>query len=977
MIRHLMPTLIPSQINTIARSTTVGAGQTVIGTTSDAQKRVAMRMTSMLRIGLWLCLVLLPGRVMGQLSHFDKATLVDTLAEHGMSELLDHLVKVESADDPVIRDLVGLAKLRVRYGEMGVDDPERFAVFDKVIDASRSLIKNHYDHELRPLWQTDLASLWLFEYLQGAYKYCGEFYEFGVPTAEQRQAFESVVAQAFEQLNDADLRFFELQAELPRQPDHNAKRVSTGLWARMIDEYYKTRTQFLIAHAAYYTALLGDDHPYFKNLNNPKIPRQKRTVKEERERLLALTVEKLKGLSVDESKSAQIRLTSLCLSARATARLADTPADQAIEGLDTVAAQTNAGDLNNLLCQMARAVVLDKQDRANEAQQLLSGLTTRSIVDRNVLLRLLVVDQMHRLRLAHAYKQPEESRGKAIAQAYAPYDDLLSDPALGDNVEAVKSYIYARWESAVRADASLADLPAAVLSAACERSRVSGHALVFQADQLEEAGQEEQAEQLYAQAKPKLDKTIQLSTEILKRENASPRIRAGAMFNQGMAAFLLARGELDLILDATKIWVDLSEQIPDQPVAEEAIAAAITTLRQLYTQQSTNADVTAAYERAGAVLFEKFPTSKTADTERLYYAFYLLVPQGKHAEAVKILSKVPRDHVLYFEAKRERLFSLKHLFDQAQKVADKSAAQRRVIESASGLIAAAKDDLATATGEQAQVTRNAMGAARLILVDMSIAQGDIDAALKRLDGFEQEFQDDNDLVREALARGIVALAHAGKFGDLVLKAQAMTDKFPDDAAPVIDGVLTDLTTRIDRLRRDAQLSKVQREKDKMQQQAESFAQAAQMLAELLLDWAVRQGLPEDDLVPYKLILAKAMILAGKPDGALGLLKPLLENNADAPILIDATADALFNKADRDSLVEAAGLYDRLIGGLPRPHPPMWWKAWLRRLQIIDKMDDEWVKDIPLRVRALEREDPALGGELYRPGFKHLELKHSR
>lgn len=936
------------------------------------------RLTSTLRAGLWVCMVLLPGQVLGQLSNFDKATLVDTLAEHGMNELLDHLIKVESSDDPAIRDLVGLAQLRVHYGGMGVDDPERLVVFDKIVDASRSLIKNHYDHELRPLWQTDLSNMWLFEYLRSAHKYCGEFYEFGVPTAEQHQAFESVVAQAFEQLSDADIRFFELQTELPRQPDHDVKRVGTGLWTRMIDEYYKTRTQFLIAHAAYYTALLGDDHPYYKNLNNPKIPRQKKTAKEERERLFALTVEKLQELSDDESKPPPLRFTSLCLSARAAARLKATPPDQAIEGLDGVAAQTNAGDLNNLLCQMAKAAVLDKQDRANEGEQLLSGLFDHSVVKHNIQFRLLVVDQMHRLMLGHAYKQPKESRAAAIAQAYTPYEELLSDPVLGDKAEALKNYIYARWESAAEADADLADLPTAVLEAACERSRINGHALVIQADQLDPESQEEQAEQLHVQAKPKLEKTIQLSLEILQRESASPRVRAGAMFNQGMATFLLARGEMDQILEAIKIWIDLSEQMPDQKISEEAIAAAITTLRELYTQQSTNADVTEAYVRAGEVLFEKFPTSKTSDTERLYYAFYLLAPQGQHAQVVEILDKVPTDHTLYFEARREMLLSLKQLFDQAQKVADKNAAQKRVIESANGLITQAKNDLATVTGEQAQITRNAMGVARLILVDMSIAQGDLDAALKQLDGFENEFQDDNDLVRDALARGIVALAQAGKFGDLVLKARAMTDKFPDDAAVVIDGVLTDLTTRIDRLRRDAQLSQVQREKDQMQQQAESFAQAAQMLAELLLDWAVRQGLAEDDIVPYKLILAKATVLAGKPDSAIGILKPLLEKNSDAPDLIDATAEALFVKGDRDSLVEAGALYNRLIGGLPRPHPPMWWEAWMRRLQIVDQIGDKEGKaEIPLRIRALEREDPALGGELYRPEFKRLELKHSR
>ena len=68
-----------------------------------------LRLTSILCAGLLLCMVLRPGQALGQLSDFDKATLIDTLAEHGMSELLDHLVKVESTDDPAIGDLVGLA----------------------------------------------------------------------------------------------------------------------------------------------------------------------------------------------------------------------------------------------------------------------------------------------------------------------------------------------------------------------------------------------------------------------------------------------------------------------------------------------------------------------------------------------------------------------------------------------------------------------------------------------------------------------------------------------------------------------------------------------------------------------------------------------------------------------------------------------------------------------------------------------------
>ena len=237
-------------------------------------------------------------------------------------------------------------------------------------------------------------------------------------------------------------------------------------------------------------------------------------------------------------------------------------------------------------------------------------------------------------------------------------------------------------------------------------------------------------------------------------------------------------------------------------------------------------------------------------------------------------------------------------------------------------------------------------------------------------------KDQPDLVRQALSKDIVVLAQAGDFGPLVNRAKTMMKLFPDDAAAVIDGVLTDLTRQIDRLRIDAHLGKLEREKQAMLKQAKSLSQAAQMLAELLLDWAVRQDMLKADLVPFELLLAKATRLAGKAGHAVEMLKPLLAQNPDDTELIFNMAEALFAIGDEPSLIQAAEHYDKLIVGMGPPYPTTWWNAWLSRLKIMDKLNTS-VADIPLRIRALELTDPNLGGEPYRSEFKRLQLKHAQ
>ncbi len=915
----------------------------------------------------------IPWPAAGQLSQLDSGPLIEALTQEGMGDLLTHLDRGTPPDDLVSHQLIRIAQLRLQLAAPQLSAADRMAAYEQVIEAMRALVNDHAEHHQRPVWQTDMAQLLLFDYLQASKQRAAAFYEFGVPTKGQRKAFESAVALALEQLADADVRFFQLEAQLPREPDHETKRVNTGLWARMMDEYYKTKTPYLLAHAAYYTALLGEDHPYYQNLDNPKIPRQQNDPQQERARLCQLAVESLDRLAVDVNDRFQVRLASQCLAGRAL--LKQGQIEQALERFDQIILQEDQESTPHFLSQLGKAVAVDSKGAADTAWALLADLTNHALVKRDLLLRLLVIDQMHRLKLAHAQNLPPDQRPMAIAQAYEPYEALLSDPALGEDAVGLKNYVYDRWESMIQPDQDVSSLPDSVLAAAGERARIRGQAQAFEAEQLEQAGQPQPAAELFAQAKPKLERAVAICTALLKRENLTPRVRANTMFNLGWAQYLLAQGDPLQTIDAAILWGELAGQMPDQPIAEEAIKTAITVLRHFHTYQPKPHGAAQAYEQVGAVLFEHFPTSAVADDERVNYAFYVLAPKGEHAKAVEILSKAPKNHPLYFEARREMLLSLQKIFEQAQKVADKATAQKRLQATATELIEEAQALPPGTDPEQAAAAKNAQGMATLILADVAIANSKTQEALRLLEGFDQRFEGHPELIRESLSKSIVALAQAGQFGALVNQAKAMMDLFPDDAAAVIDGVLTDLTQRIDRLRRDAQDELVQQKKERMLDQAKSLAEAARMLSELLLDWAVRQKLDEDDLVPYKLMLSRAMRLSGQAKGALDILEPLLAQTPGDTDLIYNMGETLFEMGGEQSLIQAAEYYDRLIGGLGPPYPPVWWGSWVRRLQIMDQLNAS-VADIPLRVRALELTDPNLGGEPYRTEFKRLQTKHA-
>ncbi len=913
--------------------------------------------------------------------HLNNEVLIEGLAREGMGELIEHLAATEPSSDPVIRKHLEIARLRVRYTDPNLPREEQAAAFDQMLDAMRALITEHNDHEHRPLWQTDLAEWLLFENLQVVHEYAAAFYEFGVTTPEQEEAFEAAVTEALVHLSAAERRLTTLQTELPRDPDHDEKRVYTGLWDRMMKQYFKGKTPFYLARAAYYTALLDNDHPYFNNLGNPEMPRQRDTPELERKRLIELAGQRLAPFVSESGDPYGIQAAARCLAGRVMVLDGSTDIQEAIKTLEGVMASGRI-DRETVLARLGKGNALLRSDQHRAALDLVESFALDPVLGDHALFRLLTLDMAHRMRLAQAQSGPETGRSQAIGEAYTLYEQFLTDPALGDQALSLKSYIYRRWAARVgEEEAAAPDTPSVVMRAVGEITRMQGQNLAIEAGQLEADGQDALALQRREEALPTLDRSIRINRLLLERDSLSPQTRAEAMHNLAMSTYFRAATDVAAQLEATAIWLDLAENLPDQPVAEQAITFAVSLLGQLAAVVPPPESVPAAYERAGRVLFEKFPTIEAADNERVYYAYQVLAKSDRFGEAVDVLEGVPPTHEDYFIAQREVLFNLKKVMDASTKVSDIATAQSRLEQAANRVREAVADAPPDLIAEQSERIHNTDGWANLMLVDVAIAQGDTEAAVGRLKEFDSQFGDDEELQRESLSRGIAAKAQVGQYREAVTAAQRMMQAFPDNASWVIDQVLSDLQKRARQLRQMASETLVQSEKDQLLTQAQGISRTAVDLSQLLLDWAITQGYNEDEMLPYRLSLADAMRLSGNTDQAMKWLQPLVASYGDNASVMHAMGECLYAAGDDESLIKAANqYYDVLIAALEtEDHPDLrriWWNAWMRRLQISDALGDG-ADEIPLRVRQLAMMYPDLGGEPFRSELNRLAVKHRR
>ena len=239
-------------------------------------------------------------------------------------------------------------------------------------------------------------------------------------------------------------------------------------------------------------------------------------------------------------------------------------------------------DPTDLIAHLAKAQALDLDNQHTAAIDTLTTLTRHPVVESDPIYRLLVTDQIHLSQLAQAQQSDEARRDEAVNDSYQVYEQLLTNPDLGEYAGWMKKYVYDRWTADLAGDQDVGKMAPVVVRAVGENLLIEGQNLAIEAQNHEKQGQGQLAKDLRTRAFPKLDESIRLNTLLTNQPRISPATRADAMYNLGWAIYFRARDEeIDtaMEIEAAKIWTDLAQQLPSQPNAEQAITTAVAVLR--------------------------------------------------------------------------------------------------------------------------------------------------------------------------------------------------------------------------------------------------------------------------------------------------------------------------------------------------------------------------------------------------------------
>ena len=918
----------------------------------------------------------------GQLDRFNRDKLIEGLQKRGMGEMLVHLAQTEKFEDPTDAARIEVEQLRIRANDHERFDLEtRIAACEQAMDKLRSLIHDPKleSHPKRPMWQTDLSEIILFTYLRTLKLSANEFFEFGVPSAEQHQAFVKGIQEAVIELSLAERGFFRLRSDLPKQPDFNEKFELTGLWDRMINEYDKKRTKFFLAHAAYYASLLPAQSKYYTSLGKqPAMPRQKATVREERVRLCKVAMDALAAFIDDKSDPNKVRMQSLSIQGRCQMQIGQLP--KAIASLDEVV-KANKQDFNDFISSMALARANGKDGKMSRANRMIQALEGSDIARGNDLYLLLLTDLRHRILLDAAGKDVRK-----IGKSFTPYEDFMK------NKPDLKGYIHKRWERRVTNAKNPSALPGMMLVGVSELMLGQGRNLMIESDEVE-ASNAALAESKRNEGMPKLNKAKELLGILAKREDELDSVRAKAMWNLGIATYFQDRQDLAKLIEAINIWIDLGDLLPKESDAKTAMQNAVGFLRQLLTDDpKLRKHLMPVYKRAFDVLQSKFPDDPMTDNERAYFVYEVVLKKGDYAEAIKIFKRVPQGHVTYFDSQRGivdcefELYKRRRAEKKDTRIIELLTEVKRVRREAELALEAAEPDKPLGPLYASAVSR-------LIESQLAVDRADPAAAVSALDGFEKDFSEHTDLIQEALEQRIIALSTLGKADEANTAATRMFNEFPDAAGAVVDNVLRDMIVQVEQLREDFELLKIASDRQAVLRKIRNLSKTGELLANQLIAWATEEGLAEDEMLTYRMIQVQSMIMVGKSSEAAQMLATIAEKYPGDANVLFTQAEALYKAglvktdaaAKTTDLRAAAKIYYQLIDGLdPAKNADaaanekmlgIWWQAWLRALQIAD-VRQKGADQIPDRVEVLRGYDDNLGGTILRQRFLRLAAKYN-
>lgn len=872
----------------------------------------------------------------------------------------------------------------MRYQQRDLAEAERMASLTAAVDAYRQLLRDHRNDYRRVIWQVDFATLVVFGELGIRAQEAAFFYDLGLPSQDQREAFETLVPEAFGHVAEAELLLFELEGTLPRRPDFQDRFIATGLWDRINNEYGAVRLPLLQGLLAYYTSLLPEDHRYFQTLGrNVQVVRQQRVPDRERTRLRTLAVTRLRQYVEDEQDRFRLRNFARPIYARVLLRLERFPeARQQAEA--TVALGRN--DLNDLSSRIVLAIVAGQTGQVQQAVEAFEQLAAHPLAVENLLYRLLITDAEHRWRMTRvAGAGSEEEKRRLTAQAFRIYDRVMDDPEIpAEQRQALRNFIYDRWARAMTDDVDPATLPDLVLLAVGQFQLAQGRIGLAEAAQ----ASADEREAAVEAARRKLNRSIEMHQLALKSPDISPADRAQCFFNIGLARFELApRRDLNAVLTTVAEW----RQVLDDPemrqagIALDAARYSLGLLRDLYYVDVNNVPENLAeqYLHVANLLFTHFPNLEITHDERKVFGFYIHQVRGEYAEAIAIYEPLPVNHRDFWWVRREMVFSLLRVVEQLEAAAaptrEITEARERLVTVAGELRQQAQAALPRATARRAEEIRQADAEAMLAMAEAFGRDGQWARARSAMENWERVVGEDLELRRRSLEQVIVIYVQTEAMEQAVQAGRELLGGAggrPEESLAVVEELLGRLTQRMesaDQAERDyaqqireqrGNIAQISALRAVHERERTAYARATSAFAELLLDFQRAQGKTEEQLFVLELTQARALRFKGElvesirrfeelhrvDDNNLDVIIELAESHwAMARLLQERDPAQVGQRVTVDDrpmtreehLSRAFQLFDRLVlSGRGRAmnddhglFPNYYWLGHLRRLEI--------------------------------------------
>ena len=835
--------------------------------------------------------------------------------------------------------------------------------FYEAISQYEELIQNESQNPRAPIWKTNVAEMYLLQNLQLLHYFAAESVTLGMPTPEQERAFLQSVNKAFVFLADAKRDLDEMQTSLPRKKGYE-DWATRGLTTQLFEEYSKKRVPYFLSLAALYVAQMPNSAEYFTqqyDVTNSLTVRVE-TIDQERVRLVNLAMELIDSFVADKSDAAGVRFASM-VNASQVMLLLDDPA--AAAKLLMPVLDSPRRDLTNLVAHMVYAKALSQVGKYDRAEKYLKEVSTSHRLCKNsVLFRLLVVDGRFKNQLMKISQMPAGKQADGRYQAYRVYTSLLEDKSItAEKMLYLKHLLAMRFESILYLTSDYQALPHELLAL------ISDYAV----QQVQQLGGWGKADDSLLRKYSKLTEHIASCTNV---EGEDREIRARALYNKIVVNYLANKQTLKTKRESANQLIDLARLYPTQSISARAMFFGVQTLQKMCQHDLHNHEIRKDYSSAVQALFEFFPLSKVADNQRMFYAYYVLQKNKDYTNAVAQYEQVRFEQDQYYQAQRELLYCLNAMLADPQTSNQEYAIWFEELERKANKLEydVSKEKREGATGQRIKDGEYAVASSKMIRAIAAQRTGDAETALSTLAKLDVDFNAYPDLLQQYLQVQVEALVAKADLAKATEIAGKFIKQYPEQAAGTIDRLLRSLNDSFVSVLDNSLLAD---QPNAVNQQEQNQA----LLAVTLIDSLLANGDPQLFDRQYKLqmslIKVRVYLLMNQLDAASDVLKSFETEFSHMIDWVWLTAETNYRLGNVDSIKQAMPLYTRLINSLSNnKNAKQYWQAWLRYLMCCDSTGER-VKQIPLRVRQLQMQNPDLGGEAFKNVFMKLHDKYAK